>query len=133
MKKAILMICGAIAAMVLTGCQSAYSVSDGFPRTLPGVLVASQTSGGYIAPKMQSMKDIKVLGPVSSEISATNVLMLVSSGNVSIAKAKAIALKKYPNADDVVNVEIDVDHFSILSLFNTVTVYYKGIAIQYNK
>ena len=79
------------------------------------------------------MKDVKVPGPVSSEISATNMLMLVSSGNVSIAKAKKEALKKYPNADDVVNVEIDVDHFSILSLFNTVTMYYKGIAIKYNK
>ena len=125
-------ICGVAVAM-LTGCQSAYHVGSGMPRTLPGILIADQKSGGYIAPKMESMKDVVVLGPVSSTVSCDNVLLLLSAGDVSVAKAKEIALQKYPDADDVVNVEIDCKHYGLFSLFNTVTMYYRGIAIKYKK
>lgn len=132
--KQVLLICSiALCAVVVSGCQSAYHVGDGFPRTMPGVLYADQTSGGYIAPKMESMKDIEVLGPVYSTVDGSNVLMLISAGDISIAKAKEIALRKYPDADDVVNVEVDLQQKSILSLFNIVTLHYRGIAIKYKK
>lgn len=120
-------------AMLFTGCQSAYHVADGFPRTMPGMLIANQTSGGYIAPKVESMRDVEILGPVYSTVSGTNVLMLVSEGDVSIAKAKELALRKYPDADDIVNVEVDLQQTGVLSLFNTVTMHYRGIAIKYKK
>lgn len=132
MKKAIILVCGALAAMI-SGCQSAYHIGDGMPRTLPGIIIANQKSGGYIAPKMTSMKDVDVLGPVSSSVSCNNVLLLLSDGDVSIAKAKEIALTQYPEADDVVNVEIDCQHYGLLSIFNTVTMHYKGIAIKYKR
>ena len=133
MKKLLLLGACVVAVVMLTGCHAAYHVGGGFPRTMPGVLIANQTSGGYISPKVESMKDMEILGPVSSTVSADNALTLISAGDVSIAKAKELAMRKYPNADDIVNVEIDMQHTGILSLFNTVTMHYSGIAIKYKK
>jgi hypothetical protein len=133
MKKSVIFAVAILAATILTGCQSAYHIGGGMPRTLPGVIVADQKSGGYIAPKMNSMKDVVVLGPVASSVSCSNILLLLSAGDVSIAKAKELAVQRYPDADDVVNVEIDCQHYGLLSIFNTVTMYYRGIAIKYKK
>ena len=79
------------------------------------------------------MKDVEFLGHVSSELEARQILMIISLGDVSIATAKRQALQKYPQADDVVNIEIDVKHESILGLYNNVTMYFNGIAIKYKK
>ena len=133
MKKMLLLCCGIAAIVTLCGCQSAYIWGGGFPKTMPGILIADQTTGGYIAPKMQSMKDIEILGPVYSTVEGQHVLLLISQGDLSLAKAKEIAIRKYPNADDVVNVEVDMQHKGILSLFNTVTMHYRGLAIKYKK
>ena len=136
MKKVLLMAGIIGAALFINGCallHSGYSVAGGFPRTMPGILMSNQISGGYMAPKLASTKDIIILGHVSSEVSAVNGLLLISSGDASIMAAKSAALKKYPQADDIVNVEIDVKHEGILGIFNTVTMYYRGIAIKYKK
>ena len=136
MKKLIILFCGIIAAVTMTGCASlisGYAQGGGYPRTLPGMLIADQSAGGALGNKLASMRDLDVLGPVESQVSGTNVLMLFSEGDLSIGRAKEIALKKYPQADDVVNVEIDMHHRGILGLFNTVTMYYRGIAIKYKK
>ena len=136
MKKMMLLAGLVLTALIVNGCallHSGYSVSGGFPRTMPGILMSDQTSGGYMAPKLASAKDVVILGPVSSELTAHNGLLLISGGDVSIASAKKEALKKYPQADDVVNVEIDVKHEGLLGLYNKVTMYYRGLAIQYKK
>ncbi|MBE6374894.1 MAG: hypothetical protein E7050_00355 [Lentisphaerae bacterium] len=133
MKQFIFLICGVISIVFLSGCISGYHIGDGFPRTLPGVLFADQTSGGYIAPKMESMKDVIILGPVEATVECSELFLLVSEGNASIGKAKKLALNQYPQADDVVNVEIDVQHKSVLSILNRVIMHYRGIAIKYKR
>ena len=136
MKKAIILICGIFTSVFLSGCMgliSGYGQSGGYPRPIPGLLYSEISAGGAIAEKMQSMKDVEVLGKVESQVSGTNVLMLVGDGDLSIKKAKDIALAKYPEADDIVNVEIDMKHRSVLGLFNTIIMYYRGIAIKYKK
>lgn len=126
--------CCAVVAL-LSGCAlvSGYNVGGGYPGTLPGLLISDQSRGGMIHAKVASMADMEVLGPVSSKVSATNVLLVCSNGDASIEAAKKIALEKYPNADDVVNVETDIHHFGIVSVFNVVTLKYRGIAVKYKK
>ena len=119
--------------MFLSGCSFGFVADSGFPRTMPGALIAEQSCGNFIGNKLQSFKDVEVLGSVSSEVSGANLLLLISEGDISIAKAKEIALQRYPQADDVVNVEIDTKHRGVLGLFNTVTMYYRGIAIKYKR
>lgn len=133
MKKVMIVICGVISAMFFSGCIAGYHIGAGFPRTLPGVLISDQKSGGYIAPKLASMKDVEILGPVESTVECSELLMLVSEGDASIGKAKTLALSKYPQADDVVNVEIDIHHKGVLSLRNLVVMHYRGIAIRYKR
>ncbi len=133
MKKPVLLGCGLFCAILFSGCGSFYHIGGGFPRTLPGILWADQTSGGYIAPKMESMKDVEILGPVESTVECAETLMLVSDGDASISRAKRLALVKYPQADDVVNVEIDIQHKGALSLRNVVVMHYRGIAIKYKR
>lgn len=136
MKKLFLLLGVTCVAFAMNGCallSSGYVQGGGFPRTMPAILVAHQDAGGVIAPKMESLKDVEVLGKVSSEVSGSNILMVISEGDLSIAKAKELALKQYPEADDVVNVEIDMSHRGVMCLFNYVTMYYRGLAIKYKK
>ena len=132
MKKILLLVAVSTLLLALTGCTG-YISRSGFPGTFPGIIITEQIAGNYIAPKMESMKDVEVLGKVESEVSGANLLLLISEGDVSIKKAKELALKKYPQADDVVNVEVDVKHRWVLGLFSTVTMYYRGVAIKYKK
>ena len=132
MKKALLFVCFCSVIFLLSGC-SGFISRVGFPSTFPGLILTEQISGNYIAPKLPSMKDVEVLGKVESEVSGANLLLLISEGNVSIKRAKEIALQKFPQADDVVNVEVDVKHRWVLGLFSTVTMYYRGVAIKYKK
>ena len=136
MKKVILLLGFVLTALFINGCallSSGYVVAGGFPRTMPALLISDQKAGGYIGQKLTSTKDVIVLGKVSSTVSARNGLLLVAFGDASIEAAKKEALKKYPQADDVVNVEIDIKHEGLLCLYNTVTMYYSGLAIQYKK
>ena len=135
MKKMMLLLGFVLTALIVNGCalSSGYAVAGGFPRTMPALLVSNQKAGGYIGQKLTSTKDVIVLGKVSSEVSAGNALLVVAFGDASIETAKKEALKKYPQADDVVNVEIDIKHEGLLCLYNTVTMYYRGLAIQYKK
>ena len=133
MKKFLLFGGFVVVSMFLSGCSFGFVADSGFPRTLPGALIAEQSCGNFIGNKLQSFKDVEVLGRVSSEVSGANLLLLISEGDVSIAKAKEIALQRYPQADDVVNVEIDTKHRGVLGLFNTVTMYYRGIAVKYKR
>ena len=88
MKKCLLLGGFVVAAMLLSGCVLSYNVSSGFPRTMPGALIAEQSCGNFIGNKLQSFKDVEVLGSVSSEVSGANLLLLISEGDISIAKAK---------------------------------------------
>jgi hypothetical protein len=135
MKKILMLGTSCAVVALLSGCAlvSGYNVGSGYPGTLPGILLSDQSRGGMIHAKVESMKDMEILGPVSSKVSATNVLLMLSCGDASIEAAKKIALEKYPNADDVVNVETDIHHFGVVSVFNIVTLKYRGIAVKYKK
>ena len=134
MKKRILMFFGAVVACVLlSGCQVAYTNGYGFGCTLPAVIITDQVRGGFILPKLESTAGVEVLGRVEGRAKARNVLMLIAEGDSGIAAAKRDALSKYPNADEIVNIEIDTHHKSTLGLINESTTILRGIAIKYKK
>ena len=134
MKKRMFILLGAVAASILlSGCQVAYSTGYGFGSTLPAAIITDQTRGGFILPKLESTAGVEVLGRVEGRAKARNVLMLIAEGDSGIAAAKRDALSKYPNADEVVNIEIDTHHKSTLGLINESTTILRGIAIKYKK
>lgn len=133
MKKALLFAGAVATAAVLTGCQSAYVDNYGFGSTMPAVVYNNATRGTFMLPKAESMKDVEVLGPVCGTSSMTNVLLIVATGDAGIESAKKNALMAYPEADDILNVEVDTQHVSVLALFNTSTTILRGIAVKYKK
>ena len=133
MKKALLFAGAVATAAILTGCRSAYVNNYGFGSTMPGVIYSDTTRGSFILPKAESMKDVEVLGPVRGTSSMTNILLITAFGDAGIEEAKRNALMAYPEADDILNIEVDTKHDSILEVFNTSTTILRGIAVKYKK
>ena len=92
MKKCLMLGASCAVVALLSGCAltSGYNLGGGYPGTLPGLLISDQSRGGMIHGKVESMKDMEVLGPVSSKVSASNVLLVCSIGDASIEAAKKI-------------------------------------------
>lgn len=137
MNKKLLIVAASLTLFVtpwMTGCRvPGYVANNSFGAPYPGALSTSITLPSYIAPKMHSARDVQILGDVYGSATATDVLMLFSSGNCGIAAAKADALKNYPEADDILNMEVDTKHISLLSIFNAVTTEVRGKAVKYKK
>lgn len=132
-KKKLMVLAGFYAAVLTmaTGCHTAYVNNYGFGSTMPGVLFCDQTRGTFMLPKAESLDGVEKLGMVRGESSSINVLLAVSIGDGGIHAAKMDALRKYPQADDIINVEVDTVHNSILCFFNRSTTILRGIAVKY--
>ena len=131
MKKFIL-FAGAIVSMVmLSGCGAMYINSQGYPAVPPATIFSETTRGTYMMPKFEKLDGVEVLGPVEGRASMENVLFIIATGDASIGAAKRDALRMYKDADDIINVEVDGYHKSILGLFNTSTTILRGYAVKY--
>jgi hypothetical protein len=60
-----------------------------------------------------------------------DILLIVSFGNGGIEEAKKKALIRFPEADDIINIEVDTRHRSIMSVYNSSTTILRGKAIKY--
>lgn len=132
-RKAIIVLVAVAACVVFSGCQVGYVNSYGFGNTMPSFLVTDQTRGTFMLPKAESLAGVQVLGKVEGKATARNTLMLIAEGNCGIDAAKRDALRNYPEADDIINVEVDTHHKSTLGLINESTTILRGIAIKYKK
>ena len=118
---------------LLAGCNNVYVIGQGYSSTTNGLLYANTTRGGIILPKTDNLDDIVILGDVIGKSSMVNILGLVSAGDAGINTAKKDALEKYPQADDIINIEVDNQHISILSLYSHSETILRGKAIKYKK
>ena len=85
--------------------------------------------GNRIAPS----QGITVLGDVSASGELMTVLGVVTIGDTSLQTLKEQALRKYPNADDIVNIEVDNHVFGILGcVYKKVVVTLRGKAVRYD-
>ncbi|MCI6287293.1 MAG: TRL-like family protein [Lentisphaeria bacterium] len=132
-KKKMMVLAGAYAAVLTmaTGCHTAYVNNYGFGSTMPGIIYSAQTRGTFMLPKAENLDGVEKLGMVRGESSSINILTLVSIGDGGIHAAKMDALNKYPQADDIINVEADNEHTSILCFYNKSTTVLRGMAIKY--
>lgn len=118
-------------AVLGSGCASGYVNTFGFGATFPGAIYSNTTRGDFMLPKTENLNNIRILGDVQGESTMTNVLFLVATGDAGIEAAKKDALLKYPNADDIINVEVDCTHTSVLSVYNQSRTILRGKAIKY--
>ncbi len=81
-------------------------------------------------PDLSSRKYTVVKPVVTAEAISTNIIMLISQGDVSYATLKEKALRG-THADDIINLEVDYAHSNILGIVNKVTTSITGTAIKY--
>ena len=88
----------------------------------------------FIDNRTHSPQDVTVLGNVSATGEIMTVLCVVTVGDTSLQSLKEKALRQYPGADDIIDIEIDNHVFGILAcVYKKVTVTLRGKAIRYNK
>ena len=122
-----------VCTLFFCGCKMGPTDGFGFGGIGPALIFTEQTRGEFMLPKAADLKNVTVLGPVIGKSSARNVLMLIAVGDSGIEAAKKDALSKYPDADDILNVEVDTRYSSILMLFQETTTILRGIAVKYKK
>ena len=135
MKKAIYLILFSTCITIFcNGCRVAgYANNNSFGAPFPGVIYTQVTHPSFIGNKLDNTDDVEILGNAEGSASATDVLLVCTLGDCSIQAAKKDALAKYPGADDILNMEVDTQHISILSVFNTITTKINGKAVKYKK
>ena len=122
-------ICHGEVAGIPSSVPAAYH--DGsLPTTLGGLFYSNATRAMYRSPRVDLSK-YKVLGKVEGEAQMENFVFCVNLGDTSFHALKKDALKNYPDADDIVNFDIDAHHFNVFVFYFQTTVKIRGIAVKY--
>ena len=103
-----------------------------FPSSFPGIIFSNATRAMYRERKAD-LSQYQVLGKVETSADMSNVLLIINWGDTSLANLKAKALAKYPDADDIVNIELDCNSFNIVVFYINQTVTLRGVAVKYKK
>lgn len=126
---------GIICGTILFGCLSGFAAEKdnyGFGSTTSGIIFSNQTHGGFMLRKAETLAGVEVLGEVKGESSCINIIGLVAVGDSGIQAAKENALAGR-NADDIINVEVDTNYFTVLGVYSRTTTILRGIAVKYKK
>lgn len=133
MKKLLVVACAMVVCAVMSGCAVMLSGHNGLPSVAPGAIYTDINVGSMIADKAESFKNVKVLGKVESTAMTTNIMGILATGDCTIATLKEKALKANPQADDIINIEVDCHFKSILGIINECTTIFRGVAVKYEK
>lgn len=88
----------------------------------------------FIGNRTGDFKGMTVLGDVSASGEIMTVLCVVTIGDASMQALKEKALRQFPGADDIVNIEVDNHVFGILAcVYKKVVVTLRGKAVRYDK
>lgn len=129
---AAVVFCGSLLAApagIDQGAPAAY-INGSLPSTVGGIFYSDATRAMYRAPRVD-LRDYVVLGKVEGTAEMKNILFFVNLGDTGFEALKKSALRAFPDADDIVNFEIDAHHFNVFLFFMQETVTIRGIAVKY--
>ena len=105
-----------------------------FPDDSRGILSSEMQNGQIVQNKiLPQTRKFTVLKEVKAEATTTSFLGLVSIGDASYATLKSRALVDCREADEIIDIEVDSNHYCMLGIVNKVTTILRGTAIQYQK
>lgn len=107
-------------------------IAQGFPSTFGGIIYSEATRAAYMQQPVDLSK-YTILGRVKVHAEMENVLLLVNWGDTSMAKLRKQAKQLYPQADDFVNIEIDVTHKNIVVFYMRTVAEMRAIAVKYKR
>ena len=99
-----------------------------------GIFCTYVTLPTMIFPKTETLDNIIILGDVEGKADVISVYARATAGEAGIEAAKRNALRAYPQADDIINIEVDTKKISIFlgTIFRVETIL-RGKAIKYKK
>ena len=120
----------AAVAMVMTGCVGARMPVTG---TMPGIIYTNTSAGVQVnVPVRPLVEKYKVIRQHAvGKVTATNIMGLFAFDDSSFAKAFDEILRENPEADDVIDIKVDVKKESTLMILNKTTLIVHGTAIKY--
>ena len=132
MKKLLVLVLTCIGLSTMASVVDLPFIGQGFPSSFGGLIYSNATRAAYKEQAVDLGK-FEVLGKVTVHANMENVLLIVNWGDTSLATLKAKAKNIYPQADDFVNIEIDVTHKNIFVFYMQDTVEMRAVAIKYKK
>jgi hypothetical protein len=130
MKKTALLMCGALLALLVSGCNSV-EVVQGSPNVYAPFALVNNLSGNALIQPV-SRKDYTIVKTnVVGKVELKSYFSIINQGDASYATLKAAALQNAAGADDLIDIVIDYNVNSVFGI-NTTTVTLTGTAIKYN-
>ena len=120
-----------LAVMTLASCAGVFTPT-GYGTATSSFIYKHITFPAAIQDTQLGQDDYKILGEAHGSGSTNNILGIASFGDGGVDKAYKDALSK-SGGDTLINVRVDTEATSILSLFSTVTTHVYGTAIKYKK
>lgn len=114
----------------LANCNPKTYGNGSLPCTVGGLIYSNSIRAMYSSPRVD-LRNFIVLGKVEGRTSMKNVLFLFNFGDTGFQAMKRDALKNYPDADDIVNFDIDARQFNILIFFFETEAIIRGVAVKY--
>lgn len=131
MKKTVLLMCGAMLALLVSGCNSV-PVVQGSPNIYSQMALGNNIGGNALIQPV-SRKDYTIVKTnVVGKAELKSYFSIINQGDASYATLKAAALQNAAGADDLIDISIDYYVNSVVGI-NTTTVILTGTAIKYNK
>lgn len=127
MKNFKILFCLAIFCIFFQQLKADWDISE-------GIFCTYVTLPTMIFPKTETLDNIIILGDVEGKADVISVYARATAGEAGIEAAKRNALRAYPQADDIINIEVDTKKISIfLGTIVRVETILRGKAIKYKK
>ncbi len=130
MKRSLIFAAAVVVSVLISGCTGINTPVTG---TMPGVIYTNTSAGIFVnvpvRPLVEKYKVIKqhAIGKAES----TSFTGLIAVGDSTFSAAFDDILKNNPEADDVIDIKMDVNKSGVLMLVTKTTLIVRGTAIKY--
>ena len=130
MKKELILVGAAFAAVILTGCAGITTNNGGIAPIAAGPVFFADVKANAIIPQYAPAGAKVVKRNVTAEATLQSFFTCITMGDVSYETLKKEALKQAPGAEDLTDVKIDYTQKTICGI-NTVTAKLTATAIKF--
>ena len=116
--------------IVLTGCVGVRTPITG---SIPGVVYTDTAAGVFVnVPVRPLVEEYKVIKQHAvGRSTSVSVLAIIALDKSTFEKAIGEILDRYPEADEVIDIKVDVEKKNLLLLATSTTLVVRGTAIKY--
>ena len=130
MRNIMTVCCSIILLLSASGCM--VMTPTGPSSVYPAVIYTDMKMPAQMQESISAKtRRYQVLGEVHGQSQTQMILLIAAYGDGSFEAARVDALRKIPGAQDLIDVRVDTEVSSFLTLFNKVVTHVNGKAIKY--